>query len=300
MKPTLVVLAAGMGSRYGGLKQMEQFGPSGETLMDYSIYDAIRAGFGKVVFIIRKSLEEDFRKIVLAKYQGKISVDLAYQELDMLPEGITPPADRAKPWGTGHAVWCARNQVREPFAAINADDFYGAEAYQVMAQYLSSITTNESTDFSMVGYRLKNTLSDYGTVARGVCEVKNGFLEGVVERTSIEKTSTGAAFLNSEGNKEALTGEEIVSMNFWGFTPAVFSLFGETFREFVGQNLSNPKAEFYIPLGVDLLIKQGLAKTKMLTSSASWFGVTYQDDKPQVISSINALVASGAYPNKLF
>lgn len=301
MKPTLVVLAAGMGSRYGGLKQIDPFGPSGETIMDYSVYDAIRAGFGKVVFIIRKSIEDDFRSAILKKYEGKIALDVVFQELDILPEGAVLNPDRVKPWGTGHAVWCAASKVNEPFAVINADDFYGAEGFAVMADYLSSLDVKDTGSYSMVGYGLRNTLSDFGTVARGVCEVdeKNNLI-GVVERTAIEKTATGAAYKDESGKTVELTGEEQVSMNFWGFTPSVFEYFGDFFQGFAKENADNIKAEFYIPTGVDSLIKQGKVTTKVLRSDARWFGVTYKEDKESVVNKIKELVESGKYPAKLW
>jgi len=301
MKPTLVVLAAGMGSRYGGLKQIDPFGPSGETIMDYSVYDAIRAGFGKVVFIIRKSIENDFRSAILKKYEGKIALDVVFQELDILPEGVALHPDRVKPWGTGHAVWCAASKINEPFAVINADDFYGAEGFAVMADYLSGLEDGDTSSYSMVGYDLRNTLSDFGSVARGVCQVdENNDLISVVERTAIEKTESGAAYKDENGNTAALTGDEAVSMNFWGFTPSVFKYFGDFFQVFAKENADNIKSEFYIPTGVDALIKQGKVSTKVLRSDARWFGVTYQEDKESVVKKIQELVDAGKYPSKLW
>jgi len=300
MKPTLLVLAAGMGSRYGGLKQIDPVGPSGEIIIDYSIFDAMRAGFGKIVFIIRKEIEESFKETIGTRFEGKILVEYAYQELDALPGGFELPAERAKPWGTGHAILAAKNVINEPFAVINADDFYGKSGYQLLADYLSSAKDGEMADFCMVGYILRNTLSEHGSVARGVCGLdSDGNLENVVEMTKIEKVGDSARNAE-EGAEKDLTGDEIVSLNLWGFTPSIFVHLENLFVEFLKENINEPKKEFFIPSVVDALIKQGRATVKVLKSSDSWFGITYRDDKPKVVESVNKLVAEGIYPDKLF
>ncbi len=298
MKPTLVILAAGMGSRYGGLKQLDKLGPSGEAIMDYSVYDAIRAGFGKVVFVIRKSFESDFRDIFVDKLKDKIRVELVFQELDNIPAGITYPEDRVKPWGTGHAIWVAKDVVDEPFAVINADDFYGAEAYQTIAKFLQEEAKDEV--YAMCGYQLGKTLSDFGSVSRGVCNLNDSdYLEQVNERTSIVKQD-GKITYQEEGKKYPLSESDIVSMNFWGFTPGLFRFLEEKFKIFAQKNAQNPKSEFYIPFVIDDLMKESRVKTKVLRSDASWFGVTYQEDKPITIAKIKELVAKGIYPEKLW
>jgi UTP-glucose-1-phosphate uridylyltransferase len=299
MKPTLLVLAAGMGSRYGGLKQIDPVGPSGEIIIDYSIYDAIRAGFGKVVFIIRKEIEESFKETIGARFEGKLQVEYAYQELDKLPEGYSVPADRAKPWGTGHAILCAKDVINEPFAVINADDFYGKNGYKLLCDYLSNAKDGEKADYCMVGYLLRNTLSEHGSVARGVCATENGLLQNVVEMTKIEKVGDAAKNVE-EGAEAELTGDEIVSLNFWGFTPSIFKRLEELFADFLKENINEPKKEFFIPSVVDELIKTGKAEVKALETPDSWFGITYRDDKPRVVESINKLVNENVYPEKLF
>lgn len=300
MKPTLLVMAAGMGSRYGSLKQIDPVGPSGETIIDYSIYDAIRAGFGKVVFIIRKEIENDFRDVFISKLAGRIEVDYVFQELDALPAGMKVPEGRVKPWGTGHAILVARDKIHEPFAAINADDFYGAGAYKVMADYLMSLDAGHQSDYAMVGYDLDNTMSEYGSVSRGIClKDKDNWLNGVVERTKIQYINGSIADVQ-ENETTPLRKDEVVSMNFWGFTPDFFEQAEPFFTEFIQANINNLKAEFYIPLAVDLLIRNGKARVKVLQSRDKWFGVTYKEDKPLVIKKLQELTEAGIYPPKLW
>jgi hypothetical protein len=302
MKPTLLVLAAGMGSRYGGLKQLDKLGPSEETLMEYSIYDAIRAGFGKVVFVIRKSFEEDFKKAFVEKLQGKIEVELVFQELDNVPAGIIVPAEREKPWGTGHAILVAQDAVKTPFAAINADDFYGKEAYQSMADFLSKFEQTDKDQYAMCGYQLGNTLSDFGSVSRGVCDVNgNALLKTVTERTAISKDEHGSiTYKDENGNAQALKDNDIVSMNFWGFTTDMFGYLNEKFTAFIKENVHQPKAEFYIPFVVDELMQEKRVTTTVLTSDAKWFGVTYKEDRPTTVDKLNKLVEDGVYPDNLW
>lgn len=299
MKPTLLVLAAGMGSRYGALKQMDGVGPNNEAILDYSIYDAKRAGFGKVVFVIRKDFADAFKKINNSERFG-LPVEYVYQGLDCLPDGYSVPEGRVKPWGTGHAVLMAADVIKEPFAAINADDFYGKEAYEVVAKYLESCY-GKTGEYSMVAYKLKNTLSDFGTVSRGVCtQDENHYLQTIVERTSIGKTEKGAAYNDEDGSHE-LDMETLVSMNFFGFTPDFLTHLKQGFKDFLdGQAKSNIKAEFYIPLMVNKLINSGKARLKVLSSEAVWFGVTYKEDKPAVVKNIQALIDKGIYPEKLW
>jgi NDP-sugar pyrophosphorylase family protein len=301
MKPTLLVLAAGMGSRYGGLKQLDQVGPSGETIIDYSIFDAIRAGFGKVIFIIRRDIEAAFKAAVGSRYAGKIEVDYAFQQLDSLPAGFSVPEGREKPWGTGHAVYTARELINEPFAVINGDDFYGRAGFQLLADYLSQAEDGEKADFSMCGFIMRNTLSDFGSVSRGVCEVDaDGNLTKVVENTKIERCGRGAKSFMPDGSIIDYTGDEIVSMNMWGFTPSLFDYMEEMFVEFLKERGREMKSEFFIPLVADTLIKQGKATVKVLTSEDEWFGITYREDKPAVVASIKKLIEQGVYPDKLF
>ena len=296
-KPTLLVLAAGMGSRYGGLKQIDPVGPADETIIDYSIYDAMRAGFGKLVFVIRKDIEQQFKEIVGARFEKRIAVEYVFQELDKLPPGCSLPAGRTKPWGTTHAILMAADTIGEPFAAINADDFYGAEAYRLLAQHLTSGTT----DYAMVGFILRNTLSKFGSVARGVCRVdENNHLKSVVEMMKIEPDGGGAKNTDAAGQITKLTGEEAVSMNFWGFTPALFPQLKTQFEAFLKKSGNELKSECYIPSTVNELVVVGQAKVKVLRTNDSWFGVTYREDRPQVIESIRQLIAQGKYPEKLW
>ncbi len=300
-KPTLLILAAGMGSRYGSLKQVDKLGPSGETIIDYSVYDAKRAGFGKVVFVIRKSIEAEFKE-AYSKLEKQIAVDYVFQELDNVPAGITVPADRQKPWGTAHAIMVAADAIKEPFAVINADDFYGATSFKNMADYLSTPRADEHETYSMVGFILKNTLSEHGFVSRGVCGTnKDGFLTDVVERTSIQRMENQQImFKDSDESLKPLTGEEIVSMNFWGFPASVFSHLKRFFTEFIQQNAGNIKSEFYIPIAINLLTKENQAKVKVLDTPDQWFGVTYKEDKESTIQRIKNLIAAGKYPAKLW
>ena len=299
MKPTLLVLAAGMGSRYGALKQMDGVGPNNEAILDYSIFDAKRAGFGKIVFVIRKDFAEAFEKINNSERFG-LPVEYVYQGLDCLPEGYSVPEGRQKPWGTGHAVLMAANVINEPFAVINADDFYGKEAYEVMAKHLVECDGKEGS-YSIVAYKLKNTLSDFGTVSRGVCtQNRCHFLQTIVERTSIAKTADGAAYTDETGT-HPLDLDTLVSMNFFGFTPDFLKHLKDGFKNFLdGDAKTNIKAEFYIPLMVNTLINSNQAKLKVLSSDAVWFGVTYKEDKPDVVRKIQELIDKGVYPQKLW
>jgi hypothetical protein len=295
-KPTLLVLAAGMGSRYGGLKQIDPVGPNGETIIDYSIYDALRAGFGKVVFVIRRDIEDQFRKIIGARFEKKVPVEYVFQELDKLPAGFSMPPGRTKPWGTGHAILMASDAVREPFAAINADDFYGATSFRVLAQHLGS----GSGDFAMVGFILRNTLSEFGSVARGVCKTNSeGVLESVTELTKIERDGTAAKTIGPDGKALTLTGDETVSMNMWGFTPALFGDLQKQFGEFLAKHGQEEKSEFYIPAAVNDLVRAGRARVKVLRTTDPWFGVTYREDRPFVVEGIRKLITRGDYPEKL-
>jgi NDP-sugar pyrophosphorylase family protein len=294
--PTLLVLAAGMGSRYGGLKQIEPVGPNGETLIDYSIYDALRAGFGKLVFVIRASFADQFREVVGSRFEKRVAVEYVMQELDMLPAGYTVPEGRTKPWGTTQAILLAKKAIQEPFAAINADDFYGAESFKVLAHHLRS----GSPDYSMVGFVLRNTLSQYGSVARGVCHVGgDGYLEDVVEMTTITPDGSHARNTAADGTVTSLNGDEAVSMNLWGFTPAIFPQLQERFETFLKQSGKEAKTECFIPNTVNDLVKSGKARVKVLHSNDSWFGVTYRNDHPHVVESIQKLIGAGVYPEKL-
>jgi len=297
LKPTLLVLAAGMGSRYGGLKQIDPVGPSGETIMDYSIYDAIRAGFGKVVFIIRKDIEEAFRETIGARFEKHVTVDYVFQELDKLPAGFTPPVDRTKPWGTTQAVMMAADAIQEPFAVINADDFYGAASYRALAEHLQAGTA----DYAMVGFILSKTLSDFGSVARGICQVgADGDLTGVLELTAIERDGDGAKNTDPSGKITSLTGDELVSMNMWGFTPAIFPQLATQFQSFLEQSGAELKSECYLPSTVNALVAAGEARVKVLSSPDAWFGVTYREDRPSVVASIGKLIEQGLYPESLW
>lgn len=295
MQPTLLVLAAGMGSRYGGLKQMDGVGPNGEIIMDYSIKDAIRAGFGKVVFVIRHSFEQEFKSKINAEHFGnKIAVEYVYQELDKLPEGFAVPEGREKPWGTNHAILMAKEVIHEPFAIINADDFYGADAFKVMADHLKTLE-GQRGQYCMVGYRLENTLSENGTVSRGVCSTnENGMLIGMTERTSIGKTTNGIAYNDTDGS-HPLQPDTTVSMNLFGFTPDYFEESERLFIEFLKTRGNELKSEYYIPYAVNALINDNKATMKVLKTTAQWFGVTYQEDRPMVVDRLRRLHEEGIY-----
>ncbi len=294
---TLLVLAAGMGSRYGGLKQVDPVGPNGETIMDYSVYDALRAGFGKIVFVIRRDIERPFKEIVGARFERQMAVEYVYQELTKLPPGFAAPASRQKPWGTGHAMLMAAEAIREPFAAINADDFYGRTSFQLLARHLQS----GSTDYCMVGFVLKNTLSEFGSVARGLCRTNSDdFLESVTELTRVEPDGAVARYTDASGQSHPLTGQETVSMNMWGFIPTVFEHLRREFTAFLEEHVYHDKAEFYIPSAVNTLVAGGRARLKVLRTPDNWFGVTYREDRPRVVESIRRLVGEGVYPEKLW
>ena len=294
MQPTLLVLAAGMGSRYGGLKQIDPVGPSGETVLDYAVFDALRAGFGRVVFVIRRDFEEIFRAQIGAKYAGRIAVDYVFQSVDALPAGRTAPVGREKPWGTGHAVWCAREAVSEPFAVINADDFYGADSFTQLADFLAApAVAGGPAPFAMVGFRLANTLSEHGAVARGICTAgAGGLLESITEHTGILAANVGPGF--------AYSGQEIASLNCWGFTPALFAGLDQQLGVFLADRGGEPKAEFYLPTAVSGMITGREATVRVLPTESAWFGVTYREDKPRVVGAIAELVCAGKYPKKLF
>lgn len=303
MKPTLFVLAAGMGSRYGGLKQLDGLGPNGETIMDYSIFDAIRGGFGKVVFVIRRDFEDAFREKVLSKYEGHIPTELVFQSLNDLPEGFSCPEGRQKPWGTNHAVLMGKDVIKEPFAVINADDFYGRDTFAVIGKYLSDLPEGAKNDYCMVGFRVGNTLSESGTVARGICSTDaNGHLTTVVERTEIMRVDGPVCYKDEEGKWVSVPDNTPVSMNVWGFTPDYFAHSEAYFKEFLSdpKNMQNLKAEFFIPLMVNKLINEKTATVKVLDTTSHWFGVTYAADRQGVVDKIQALIDNGEYPAKLF
>lgn len=299
MKPSLVVLAAGVGSRYGGLKQIDKLGPTGETIIDYSVYDAYKAGFGKVVFVIRKSIEADFKEAIADKYSGKIEVDYVLQEIDKTPYSFDT-SHRQKPWGTGHAVLMAAEKVNENFAVINGDDFYGADAFLKMKDFLEK-NSGKKGKFSMVGYYLKNTLSENGFVSRGLCQVdENGTLTDVTELTKIQEVNGEIVFEDKDGNSKNLERNSLVSMNFWGFTPDLFANLKELFIEFLKENAQSEKAEFYIPFAVNDLIKANKASAKVLSTTASWFGVTYREDREMVVNNLKELHDNKVYPSPLW
>ena len=303
MKPTLFLLAAGMGSRYGGLKQLDGLGPNGETIMDYSIYDAINAGFGKLVFVIRKEFEQEFREKIISKYEGHIPCELVFQGLDCLPEGFTCPEERTKPWGTNHAVMMGASVIKEPFAVINCDDFYGRDSYQVMGKFLSELPEGSKNTYAMVGFRVGNTLSESGTVSRGLCATNDKQqLTSVVERTKIQRMDGEVKYLDENETWVSTPDTTPASMNFWGFTPDYFEYSEEFFKTFLSdpKNMENLKSEFFIPLMVDTLINGGVATVDVLDTTSKWFGVTYLEDRQGVVDKIKALVDAGEYPEKLF
>jgi NDP-sugar pyrophosphorylase family protein len=300
IRPTLLVLAAGQATRYGSLKQLDQFGPTGETIIDYSIYDALKAGFGKVVFIIRESIEEEFMKVMLDKFAGKVAIDYVLQALEMLPEGFSVPGNREKPWGTGHAVWVAAAKIREPFAIINGDDFYGYQSFKLMAEFLQNRKNEQQ--YGLVGFQLKNTLSEHGPVSRGICQTDEQYhLKSVTEQTHIIRTDQGIVAQDSEKGQILLSGQEIVSMNLMGFTPSVFPYFEAYFREFLlSKSPESIKTEFYLPEVVNKLIQTGEAHVRVLPSSEKWFGVTFPQDKAVAMEKIRHLITSGVYPRNLW
>ena len=303
MKPTLLLLAAGMGSRYGGLKQLDGLGPNGETIMDYSIYDAIQAGFGKIVWVIRKDFEQDFREKILSKYEGHVPCELVFQGIDSLPEGFTVPEGREKPWGTNHAVLMAMSAIKEPFCVINCDDFYNRDCFKVFGKFLSELPEGSKNTYAMVGFRVGNTLSENGTVARGICSKdENGNLTTVVERTEIERHGSEIQYKDEQGEWVTVDDNTPVSMNVWGFTPDYFEYSEAYFREFLSdpKNMQNLKSEYFIPLMVNKLINDKTATVKVLDTTSKWFGVTYSADRPSVVAKIQSLVDEGVYPEKLF
>lgn len=300
MQPTLYVLAAGMGSRYGGLKQLDGLGPNGETIMDYSVYDAIKAGFGKIVFVIRRSFEQDFRALVIEKFKNQIEVEVVFQEIENVPEGSSYNENREKPWGTNHAVLMGKDVIKEPFAVINADDFYGQKSFTILANFLKSVE-NKKNEYCMVGYQIGNTLSESGSVNRGICQVdENGFLKSIVERTRIEEKGGTIYFPDEKGEETSIPSKTPVSMNMWGFTPDYFDYSLAEFKKFLKEEGQNLRSEFYIPKMINDLIVSGKVTCKVLDTPSKWFGVTYMEDRPQVILKINELIRKGVYPEKLF
>jgi dTDP-glucose pyrophosphorylase len=299
MKPTLLVLAAGMGTRYGGNKQLDEVGPSGETIIDYSIYDAIRAGFGKIVFVIRRDIEEQVKERFVDKLQGKIEVDYVFQEITNLPEGVKVAPDRSKPWGTSHAILVTRDKIKEPFGVINADDYYGVESFKILRDFL--VNDKAPDNYCIVGYKLGNTLSDHGHVNRGVCKADtDGFLSHIVETRQIEKTKDGATAPGPDGKLIHFTGNEIVSMNLWGFKPSCYDFLGKEFRNFINNHGMDLKSELDIPTSVDKFVKNGEITIKILMSNERWFGVTYREDKPFVVESIKKMIRKGIYPARIY
>ena len=299
MKPTLLILAAGMGSRFGGLKQLEPIGPAGETVLDYSVFDALRAGFGRVVFLIRKDFDAEFRERVGRKWESRAEVVYAHQSVDALPSGFVPPPGREKPWGTAHAVWCARNAISTPFATINADDFYGADAYVKLAAFLAE-KHPPPPHFCMVGYKLGQTLSEHGTVARGICRLDaSGFLDAIEEVTGLERSGEGATAKRMDGTVRMFPGSRTVSLNCWGFRPVIFEELDRSLPVFLKNHSANKTIEYYLPAVVTDLVSKGAARVHVLQTDSRWFGVTYREDARGVIHAIAALTASGAYPSPL-
>ncbi len=300
MKPTLLVLAAGMGSRYGSLKQLDGIGPNGETIMDYSIYDALRAGFGKVVFVIRHSFEDEFRNQIVSKYENHIPVEVVFQDVTSVPAGIPYDKERVKPWGTNHAVQMAKDVINEPFAVINSDDFYGRESYALLADFLQRVE-GQKGKYCMIGYHIENTLSESGSVNRGICQVdEHNLLTNVVERINIESRGGVVQFPTADGQYENIEAGALVSMNMWGFTPDYFDHSERMFVDFLKQHGMEPKSEIYIPTVVNQLIVEGKAQCEVIDTPSKWFGVTYAEDRPQVVLSVNKLVREGIYPQKLW
>ena len=298
LKPTLLILAAGMGSRYGGLKQMDAFGPNGETIIDYSLYDAINAGYGKIVFIIRDTFKQAFMDRFEPLLNGRIQTEYVCQELTDLPEGFKYNFERSKPWGTAHAVWVGRHVIQEPFGVINADDFYGRQSFQQLAEFL---TNDTSENYCLIGYKLDNTLSEHGHVNRGVCQVSpEGNLTGIEECVKIARDEAGISYPDADGKPVFLAPATLVSMNMWGFKPSFMDYTGEVFSDFLNERGSEEKSELYIPTVIDVLIKRGTLDVKMIETDANWFGVTYPEDKPMVSQQIDDLLTDGIYPNKLW
>ena len=305
MSSTLLILAAGMGTRYGGLKQIDHFGPNGETIMDYALYDALANGFAKVVFVIRHDFEAAFRAVVGGKYESCVSVEYAFQELDELPPGFTVPSARTKPWGTTHAIWCARHCVKEPFVSVNADDYYGKSVFRAVAQHLMRPVVGNPgrlPEYCLVGYPVLRTLSDHGAVARGICEVdEEGFLKSLVERTRVERWGDTGRYVDEAGNVCVLRGDEVVSMNMWGFTPSVFDQLERHLTNFLEvQNRTREDPECLIPAVVDEIVREKAARVRVLPTSDSWFGVTHESDKPGAMESIREMVKRGEYPSPIW
>jgi hypothetical protein len=299
MKPTLLVLAAGMGTRYGGNKQLDEVGPSGETIIDYSIYDAIRAGFGKIVFVIRRDIEEQVKERFVERLKGKIEVDYVFQEITNLPEGVEVSPERQKPWGTSHAILVTSQMIKEPFGVINADDYYGVESFKILRDFL--VNDKDPACYCIVGYKMGNTLSDHGHVNRGVCWVgADGLLKNIVEVRQIEKTAEGAKAPGADGNTLQFTGNEVVSMNLWGFKPSCYNFLGDEFRAFINKNGKDLKAELDIPTSIDKFVKNGEITIKILMTDERWLGVTYREDKPFVVDGINKMISRGVYPAKIY
>ena len=301
MKPTLLILAAGIGSRYGSLKQLDALGPSGETIIDYSIYDAIHSGFGKVVFVIRETIEKEFNEVFIDKLHSRLTVDYVLQEIDRIPAGFPISKERQKPWGTGHAILMAAEKIKEPFAVINADDFYGRSAFRELSDYYKNGLPENKNDWCMVGYNIGNTLSEHGFVSRGVCKTDaDSHLVDIVERTRIERDSSGIVYKDENETAFIIQENTLVSMNFWGFTPSIFHYLESGFREFLARNAGDPKCEYYIPSVVNELIKKKEASVKVLNCKGKWFGVTYREDREQVVNQLKQLVSQGIYPNDLW
>ena len=299
MKPTLLVLAAGMGSRYGGNKQLDEVGPSGETIIDYSIYDAIRAGFGKIIFVIRRDIEEQVKERFVKKLKGKIDVDYVFQEITNLPEGVKVSPERQKPWGTSHAILVTRDKIKEPFGVINADDYYGVESFKILHDFL--INDKDPNCYSIVGYKLGNTLSDHGHVNRGVCSAgEDGLLQNIAEVRQIEKTHNGAKAPGTDGKELHFTGNEIVSMNLFGFKPSCYDFLNKEFRNFINRSGMDLKSELDIPTSLDIFVKNGDITIRILQSNERWFGVTYREDKPFVVESIRKMIRKGIYPARIY
>lgn len=300
-KPSLLILAAGMGSRYGSMKQTESFGPNGETITDYSIYDALQSGFDRIVFVISPAMEEEFKNEYIKKFPSSFKIDYVIQGIHNIPEGIKAGPERKKPWGTAHAVLMAAGTIMEPFAVINADDFYGRGSYRLVAEYLMNTREDRFAEFCMAGYPVVNTLSEHGTVSRGVCTLDtDGYLAEIVERTKIKRSDKSIVYLDDSGNETAIPGDSMVSMNLFGFTPRLFEPLERYFNEFIRKYHLDPKAEIYLPIVVQRMIEEGLGRTRVLRTDETWFGVTYREDRPKVLNMISELVKSGKYPSPLW